>query len=319
MPLREQTREYMKARQLSRQQMAELIDVRCYSLAKYLENLPGCSKASVEAALRAYFLKLERVEARARRPEFIPTLTANLILEKVREADERQALALLYGPPGIGKTFAIEEFVDRVEKPNNPEKPEVLLVTAHSASTPKSLLAALCLQVGIPHQATASTLAESLVRKLRTGHYLIIVDEANHLNIEAMELLRYVYDLGGLGVVLVGTLRLYEIFTDGSRPAGELEQLWSRVGICELLPGLTEYEARQVIQKMLGRIPEITTKQILRQTGNSIRRLARLLEHLAELKELNGDRDLADLIPVAGESLLAPARSRASRDSRPTV
>ena len=308
MPLREQTREYMKARQLSRQQMAELIDVRCHSLAKYLDSLPGCSKESVEAALRAYFLKLERVEARARRPEFIPTLTANLILEKLREADERQALALLYGPPGVGKTFAIEEFVDRVEKPSNPEKPEVLLVTAHSASTPKSLLAALCLRVGIPHQATASTLAESLVRKLKTGHYLILVDEANHLSIEAMELMRYVYDLGYLGVVLVGTLRLYEIFTDGSRPAGELEQLWSRVGICELLPGLTEYEARQVIQKTLGRIPEITTKQILRKTGNSIRRLARLLEHLAELKELNGDRDLADLIPVAGESFLAPAR-----------
>jgi hypothetical protein len=75
-----------------------------------------------------------------------------------------------------------------------------------------------------------------------------------------------------------------------------------------LLPGLTEYEARQIIQQALGRIPETTTKQILRQTGNSIRRLARLLEHLAELKELNGDRDIADLIPVAGERFLAPAR-----------
>jgi DNA transposition AAA+ family ATPase len=217
-------------------------------------------------------------------------------------------LALLYGPSGIGKTFLVEEFIERCEKQANSEKPEVLFVTAHAASTPKSLMAALCLQAGIPHSGTAPTLGESLVRKLETGHYLIIVDEANHLEIEAMELLRYVYDRGRLGVVLIGTLRLYEIFTNGSRPASELEQLWSRVGICELLPGLTEYEARQVIQKTLGRIPEITTKQILRQTGNSIRRLARLLEHLAELKELNGDRDLADLIPVAGESFLAPAR-----------
>jgi hypothetical protein len=75
-----------------------------------------------------------------------------------------------------------------------------------------------------------------------------------------------------------------------------------------LLPGLTEYEARQIIQQALGRIPEITTKQILRQTGNSIRRLANLLEHLGELKELNGDRDLADLIPVAAESFVAAAR-----------
>jgi hypothetical protein len=75
------------------------------------------------------------------------------------------------------------------------------------------------------------------------------------------------------------------------------------VGICELLPGLTEYEARQVIQKTLGRIPEITTKQILRQTGNSIRRLARLLEHLVELKQLNGDREIEELIASAGSSL----------------
>jgi hypothetical protein len=308
MNLREQTREYMKAQHLSRPQMAELIDVRCHSLAKYLDNLPGCSKESVEAALRAYFLKLERIEARARRAEFIPTLTANLILEKLREADERQALVLLYGPPGIGKTFAIEEFIDRVEKQEDPRKAEVLVVTAHAASTPKSLMAALCLRAGIPHQATASTLAESLVRKLKTGHYLVIVDEANHLDIEAMELLRYVYDLARLGVVLVGTLRLYEIFTDGSRPAGELEQLWSRVGICELLPGLTEYEARQMIQNALGRIAEATTKQILRQTGNSIRRLTKLLERLRELEDINGDRDLADLLPVAGESFVVPAR-----------
>jgi hypothetical protein len=75
------------------------------------------------------------------------------------------------------------------------------------------------------------------------------------------------------------------------------------VGICELLPGLTEYEARQIIQQALGRIPEITTKQILRQTGNSIRRLARLLEHLGELKELNRDREIEELIASAGSSL----------------
>jgi DNA transposition AAA+ family ATPase len=142
------------------------------------------------------------------------------------------------------------------------------------------------------------------VRRLETGHYLIIVDEANHLDIEAMELLRYVYDRGRLGVVLIGTLRLYEIFTNGSRPASELEQFWSRVGICELLPGLTEYEARQMIQNALGRIPETTTKQILRQTGNSIRWLTKLLGHLKDLQEINRDRQLEDLLPVAASALL---------------
>ena len=283
---------------------AELANIRCYVLAKYLDDLPGCNKESVEASLRAHSPKLEREEARANRPEFIPILTANLILEKLQEADDHKALGLLYGPPGIGKTFAIEEFIDRVEKQNDLEKPGVLLLAAHSASTPKSLMAALRVQAGIAHQATASTLAEGLVRKLITGHYLTIVDEANHLNIEAMELLRYVYDLGRLGEILLGTLRLYEVYTDGSRPARELEQLWSRVGICELLPGLMEHEARQMIQKALGRIPESTTKQILRKTGNSIRRITNLLERLQELTKISEDRDVTDLVPVAREITL---------------
>ncbi len=239
------------------------------------------------------------------RPAFMETMTAKVILEKLQEAAERRELALLYGPPGIGKTFAVEEFVERCEKGDKPDKLEILFVTAHAAATPKSLMAALCLHTGIPHQGTAAALAESLVRKLEAGHYLIIVDEANHLDIEAMELLRYVYDRGHLGVILIGTLRLYQIFTDGSRPASELEQLWSRVGICELLPGLTEYEARRIIQKLLGPVPEITAKQILRQAGNSIRRLTKLVADMKELHEINPDRELADLLTVARSQLQA--------------
>jgi DNA transposition AAA+ family ATPase len=308
MNLREQTVVYMKAHHLSRREMAERVDVKSSNLAKFLDNMPGCAKEMIEAALQAYFLKLERVQARAPRPEFIETMTAKIILEKCQEADEKRELALLYGPAGMGKTFAIEEFIDRIEKQASPDKPEALYVTAHSASTAKSLMAALCLQAGIPQRGTAAALAENLVRKLEGRHTLIMVDESNHLDIEAMELLRFIYDKGRLGVVLIGTLRLYDIFTDGSRPASELEQLWSRVGICELLPGLTEYEARQIVQRELGRLPEPTIKQILHQAGNSMRRLTKLLERLKELKELNNDHELDELITVSGNGLSASSR-----------
>ncbi len=74
-----------------------------------------------------------------------------------------------------------------------------------------------------------------------------------------------------------------------------------------MLPGITEWKAIQVIQKSLGRISENTTKQILRQTGTSMRRLAHLLERLQELQEINRDCNLDDLVPMAGQSLLAHA------------
>jgi DNA transposition AAA+ family ATPase len=308
--LGERTLAYMKAQHLRRQEMAERAEIRLRDLGMYLDGLAVGTrgKDTVEVALGAFFLKLDRAQARAQRPPFLETATARLTLEKCQEAGDRRELALLYGPSGIGKTFAIEEFMARCEKKDDTEKPEALFVTAHSASTPKSLMAALCQQAGVPTKGPAATLAESLVKKLAAGHYLIVVDEASHLEIQAMELLRYVYDRGRVGVMLVGTLRLYEVFTDGSRPASELEQLWSRVGICELLPGLTEYEGRQMISRGLGRLPEPTIRQVLGQTGSSMRRLATLLEHLKELRELNAGRPIDDLIPIAVVGLMPAHR-----------
>jgi Cdc6-like AAA superfamily ATPase len=155
MNLREQTRAYMRTHRLGRREMAELVDVMVSQLGKYLDEIHMSGKDGVEAALRAYFLKLDKAEARSQRPEFIETMTSKVILEKCQEADEKRELALLYGPPGIGKTFGLEEFIDRIEKqenPDKPDKPEILYVTAHSASTPKSMAAALCLQIGIPQK-----------------------------------------------------------------------------------------------------------------------------------------------------------------------
>jgi len=64
-------------------------------------------------------------------------------------------------------------------------------------------------------------------------------------------------------------------------------------------------EARHTTQSRLGRIAESATKQILRETGNSMRRLVHPVDRLRELKELNGDSELDDLIMVAANSLHA--------------
>ena len=67
----------------------------------------------------------------------------------------------------------------------------------------------------------------------------------------------------------------------------------------------TDTEAREIVQKSLGRIPEITSKQILKQTGNSMRRLTKMLARLNELKAINSDRGVEELVQVAAGDLLA--------------
>lgn len=63
-----------------------------------------------------------------------------------------------------------------------------------------------------------------------------------------------------------------------------------------------------MIQKAHGRLPEITIKQILKQTGNSIRKLARMLEHLKELKEINSESEVGELLTVVANSILGMPR-----------
>jgi DNA transposition AAA+ family ATPase len=58
---------------------------------------------------------------------------------------------------------------------------------------------------------------------------LLIVDEAQHLKLEAVEALRAIHDSTGVGLVLSGNESVYAKLTGGTRRA-EFAQLFSRVG-----------------------------------------------------------------------------------------
>lgn len=74
-----------------------------------------------------------------------------------------------------------------------------------------------------------------MIDKLNKDPHLILVDEANHLSVAILEVMRHVHDMTECGMVLVGaTQRLYDLFTNGGRKSQDLEQLWSRVGIQDL-------------------------------------------------------------------------------------
>ena len=101
--------------------------------------------------------------------------------------------------------------------------------------------------------AMACTAAvEEVIDKLNKDPHLILVDEANHLNVAALEVMRHIHDMTECGMVLVATQRLYDLFTNGGRKSQDLEQLWSRVGIHDLLPGLAPSEVGQIAKASMS-------------------------------------------------------------------
>ncbi len=303
MDLRQKTVKYMKRRGLSRTEMARLIGEKTAPLAKYLDGIPSspAGREWVEAALEAFFYRLE--QRKSRRPRKFINLTASkLVLERCEEARGEGELVLLYGPPGTSKTHTLEEYVRRRAEQGD-EK--IIFLTANPLTSPKALIVGLCKHLGLPTAKPAHVLVEWVIQKLEADPHLILIDEANHLSVASLELLRHIHDLSRCGMVPVGTKRLYDLFTNGGRKSQDLEQLWSRVAVHDLLPGMAPSEVQAIVHSSLGKIREGVAEEIQKTSKGSIRRVSKLTARLKRLQELNPDTPLEKLIPIAAGQIIA--------------
>jgi DNA transposition AAA+ family ATPase len=222
-------------------------------------------------------------------------------MERCEDARRERELVVLYGPPGISKTFSLREYVRRRADAGD-EK--VLLVTANAVTTPRALLISLCQLLRLSAKSASHLLLEYVIDKLNQDPHLLIVDEANHLNVDGLEVLRHIHDMTECGMVLVGTKRLFDLFTNGGRKSQDLEHLWSRVGIHDLLPGLSPAEVRQIVRASLGRTNETTVIEIQRTARGSTRRLTKLVPRLQRLKKLNPRSPTEKLVAAAAGQII---------------
>ena len=124
---------------------------------------------------------------------------------------QANAMGVVHGQAGLGKTYAVEETLARVEKRPTcwvsfPSRPSMKLVASR-------LLAAV---TGVPSpNFDRFKLMGRLVEELRYPHRLIVVDEAQHLNSECLEFLRYLHDdrQTNFALLLVGGDGTWEVLS----------------------------------------------------------------------------------------------------------
>jgi DNA transposition AAA+ family ATPase len=177
------------------------------------------------------------------------TENARLIEEYTAASCEDGEVCLLYGPPGTQKTFVLSH---EIAARNREKKNPALYVYASVGMTPRALLKRIGREAGIfvnlqdRERVISSILAEFRTRKKPPA---IVVDEAQHLSIPALEVLRELHDRSGCGLVLAGSHNLYENFLRGR---SQLEQWLSRIDHKDPLPGLLEDEVREISCRELG-------------------------------------------------------------------
>ena len=140
--------------------------------------------------------------------EIAHTQTLDDIIMAVSFAEAAGDISLIYGDAGLGKTVSLKQYTKM--------HPDVIYIEVLSC-------------IGKLQRGTDRVLVDAITDYLTATPKLIIIDEAQHLSIRALENLRAINDVTESGIVLCGNPTVYDRMH--GRGQAHFAQLYSRIGI----------------------------------------------------------------------------------------
>ena len=166
----------------------------------------------------------------------------NAFMTLATAASRYPLMGVITGRAGLGKTSAVQDFVDQAKPESYTGLPSIIKVKVVPDSTPKAL--ALDILTSLGEKASggnryqlADEAAAAIVRNLVR---LLIVDEADRLTDASFDLLRHIHDKTGCPVVLVGLPDILKVIA-------RQEKFESRVGLKMQFPAVTREEMLEVV------------------------------------------------------------------------
>lgn len=155
---------------------------------------------------------------------YVPTSISQKVYDVIRNSHLQGGLAIACGDAGIGKTKAARQYA--TEHVND----AVYVALNPCLTTIKSLLKVLCRRLNVATGRTIDEMWLGLAGRLRDGMVLII-DEAQHLPIKTIEMLRALSDYFSeqgqtLGIVFIGNTETVGRF--GGTKKAEFAQIANR-------------------------------------------------------------------------------------------
>lgn len=229
---------YLSNSNNSQSQVADSIGISKASMSQFLKGTYPGNVSQIAAKIKSW---LELEEQRALNPVlpfFVMTSIANDVTTVCQYASRRSVIGLIYGDAGLGKTRAIENFIQ--------ENPGIVtVITIHGGiKRPKPCIRALMRAVGCKNFGTMDYEIDALVEYLRGTNRTIIIDEAQHLSYEALEILRYIQEAAKIGMVFSGNEVIYTRLYGSGEAA--FAQFYSRVAIRCHLKDVTMADIEQI-------------------------------------------------------------------------
>lgn len=248
----------------------------------------------------------ERAEAAAVlpvAPGFLMTPSAERIHAVLQYAQFARDMAVVAGGPGIGKTVTLCNYRDST--------PNVWLVTMEpSTSSSHGLLRELCTEMKLLEKE-AARLSRAVCGRVEGTQGLIIIDEAQHLAIAALDQLRAIHDRTGVGVVMVGNDQVYARLEGGGRKA-QFAQLFSRVGMRHTQAGPRDADIKMLAEAWGATPEEMKLLRVIAKKPGALRGMTKTLALAGMLAAGAGVQRSADHIRQAWTRLAPDERLSAA-------
>lgn len=232
--VKERLENYVRESDISQAKLAPLIGVSMTALSQYRNDKYKGDVQAVEAKITEY---LDTIEAQKEIKEkgmeykatddYIPTSVSEDIYKMIRYSQLNGGIAIAHGDAGIGKTKAAQKYVRE-----NPTQ-AIYLEMSPIAGTLTNTLRLLARALRIPENNNKMELMLSIRDKLEGTNKVIIIDEAQHMRLTALEQIRTLADPNaitgnkGVGIVLIGNTEVYSKMK--GKQQAQFAQLFSRI------------------------------------------------------------------------------------------
>lgn len=275
-------RNYMNLNNLSMQDVATGASISKGAICQWLQKTYTGNNENVTLKIQNY---LDREQQRVQKwvlPE-TDISTMQYVTEIARLCHTHNRIGVCVGVAGLGKTYAAKAYAKKFI--------DTILVESNYNFTAKALLTDIHKNTGLSCKGSSYEMMEEIIDKLSGSNRLLIIDEAENLRREALEIARRIHDKTDIGILLIGR----EILLTNLRgKKNQYDQLYSRVVYNKKLGDLTITDITKVLTSA-GQGTKLANKYLFHSHGNT-RRLEHLLCSSIGLAKLNGKTEVDDAV-----------------------
>lgn len=156
-------------------------------------------------------------------PPFVETSVSRMVENAIKYSHLRSKISVVYGDAGIGKTQAFKHYLSANELAIG-----ITISPTYASITGVNEL--LAEQLGV-RERVARKITREIASKLKGSGRVIVIDEAQHLTVRALNHIRCLADEAEIGVCLIGNEEVYSKLKGSGK--ADFAQLFSRIGMRE--------------------------------------------------------------------------------------